>query len=145
MNNDFTTTITVDAPVHEVYNAINNVKGWWHGAVEGDTDKVNDEFTYRWQDIHYSKQRVTELVPDKKVAWLVTDSALNFTKDKSEWTDTHIIFELQPEGDKTTLRFTHQGLKHTCECYDACSNGWTSLIHKSLPSLVANGKGMEVF
>ena len=73
---DFTSTILVDQTPQEAFNAINNVRGWWTGepGVEGDTDKLGNEFTYRYKDIHYSKQKVTELIPGKKVIWLVTDS-----------------------------------------------------------------------
>ena len=85
-NKDFTTTILVDQTPEETFHAINNVHGWWTGepGIEGNTDKLGDEFTYRYKNIHYSKQKVTELIPGKKVVWLVTDSKLNFIKDKSE-------------------------------------------------------------
>ena len=63
-------------------------------GVEGSADKVGDEFTYRYKDIHYSKQRVTELIPGKKIVWLVTESNLNFIKDKQEWTGTKISFDI---------------------------------------------------
>ena len=32
---------------------------------DGRTDKLNGEFTYRYKDIHYSRHRVTELIPGK--------------------------------------------------------------------------------
>ena len=44
-NQDFTTTILVDTTPQQAFNAINNVRGWWQGEVEGSTDKLNDEFT----------------------------------------------------------------------------------------------------
>ncbi len=141
----FTTTLLVDQAPAEVFAAVNNVSGWWQGEIEGCSTKVDDEFSYRMKDIHFSKQRVIELVPGKKILWLVTDSKLNFLKDKSEWTGTKIFFEITEIKNKTQLRFTHLGLTPGIECFGACSNGWSKLIQESLLSLVTTGKGKEVF
>ncbi len=44
---DFNTTFSVDQTLNAVFNAINNVRGWWSEIIEGGTDKLNDEFTYQ--------------------------------------------------------------------------------------------------
>jgi len=139
---DFTTNILVDQTPQEAFNIINNVRGWWTGepGVDGNTDKLGDEFTYRYGNIHYSKQKVTELIPGKKVVWLVTDSELNFIKNKSEWTGTKIIFEIAKKGDKTEVRFTHVGLVPEIECYGDCSNAWSSYIKNSLRNFITKDK-----
>jgi hypothetical protein len=142
---DFTTTILVTQRPKEAFNAINNVAAWWQGEVEGNSTKLDDEFTYRMEDIHFSKQKLVELIPDKKVAWLITESELNFTKDKSEWTGTKVIFEISEVNNKTKICFTHSGLVPKFECYGDCSNAWTQLIQKSLFSLITTGKGKKVF
>ncbi len=142
---DFTTTILVDKSTSDVFNAINNVRGWWQGEIEGNSSKLNDEFTYRMEDIHFSKQQLIEVIPDKKIVWLVTESKLNFIKDKTEWENTKIIFEISEFNNKTQLRFTHMGLVPEIECFGACSNAWVDLIHKSLFSLITTGKGTKVF
>lgn len=53
--NDYTTSFVVDQSPKQVFDAINNVRGWWGEDVEGSNQNVGDEFTYRVQDIHYSK------------------------------------------------------------------------------------------
>jgi hypothetical protein len=139
---DFTATLLVDETPEEAFNAIINVRGWWTGepGVEGNTEKLNDEFTYRYKDIHYSKQKVTELIPGKKVVWLITDSKLNFTKVKDEWTGTKIIFDISGKDNKTQVRFTHIGLSPDIECYHDCSNAWSSYINSSLRNFITKDK-----
>ena len=142
---NYTTTFTVDKIPKEVFAAINNVRGWWTGepGIKGSTDKLGDEFTYRYTPHHYSKQKITELIPGKKIVWLVVDSSINFVKDKSEWKGTKITFEIAKKGDKTEVRFTHVGLVPDIECYGACSNAWGSYIKGSLRNLVSKGKGQS--
>jgi hypothetical protein len=142
---DFTTIILVNQTPKEAFNAINNVGAWWQGEIKGNSTKLNDEFIYRMEEIHFSKQKLVEVVPNKKVVWLITESKLNFTKDKSEWTGTKIIFEISKINNKTQVRFTHSGLVPMFECYGDCSNAWTRLIQKSLFSLITTGKGKKVF
>jgi hypothetical protein len=143
MAQNYTTTITVDQTPEEAFAAINNVRGWWTGdpGVEGSTDKLGDEFTYRYEDVHYSKQKITELVPGKKVVWLVLDARLNFAKDKTEWKGTKITFEISKKGNQTEIRFTHVGLVPQFECFDSCSDAWGSYINGSLRKLITTGKG----
>lgn len=142
---NYTTTILVDNSATAVFNAINNVRGWWQGEIEGSTDKLNDEFSYRMEEIHFSKQKVVELIPNEKKVWLITDSKLNFTKNKSEWTGTKIVFEISEINHKTQIHFTHLGLVPEIECYGGCSGAWGDLIQKSLFSFITTGKGTKVF
>ena len=138
---DFTTTLLVDQSPEEAFNAINNVRGWWSEEIEGGTQKFNDEFKYHYEDAHRCKMKLIEVVPNKKVVWLVLENYFNFTKDKSEWTGTKIIFDISEKNNKTQIRFTHQGLVPEYECFDVCSNAWTHYIQQSLRSLITTGKG----
>src|SRR5688572_4358168 len=75
---DFTTVFTVDQTPDEAFKAINNVRGWWSENIEGPTDKLNGEFEYHNEPVHYSRIKVTELVPGKRVAWRVLENRLSF-------------------------------------------------------------------
>jgi Activator of Hsp90 ATPase homolog 1-like protein len=138
---NYTTAFTVDQSPEEVFDAINNVRGWWSGEIDGSTDKLGAEFTYRYQDLHRTTQKITELVPGKKVVWHVLDSHIDFVKDKTEWDGTDIVFEITKTGDKTELHFTHVGLAPAIECYGKCAGAWGFYINDSLRSLIATGKG----
>ena len=70
-NQNLTTTFTVDQTPEEAFAAIKNVRGWWSEEIEGNTGEPGDEFTYRYEDVHRCKMKLTEVIPGKKVVWLV--------------------------------------------------------------------------
>jgi hypothetical protein len=139
---DYTATITVNATPKEAFGSINSVTKWWTENLKGSSRDLHDEFTVRFGDVHVSKQKLIEVIPNKKVVWLVTDSRLNFLEDKHEWTGTKISFEITtPDSHRTQIRFTHVGLAPNIECFDACSNAWSQYIQQSLLGLINTGKG----
>lgn len=128
-NKSYTTTIEVAQSSKEVFNAVNDVTKWWSKDFEGNSTKLDDEFIIDHPNQHYSKQKLVEVIPGKKVVWLVTESNLNWIKtNKEEWTNTKMIFEISTKGDKTVLQFTHEGLVSEKECYAMCEKGWNIII-----------------
>ncbi|RYY27279.1 MAG: SRPBCC domain-containing protein [Chitinophagaceae bacterium] len=138
---DFTTTIILDQSPAEVFGAITNVRGWWSEEIEGGTSKLNDVFYYHFSDVHNCTIKLSEVIPDKKIVWYVLNNYFNFTKDRSEWKDTTMIFEISLLNNKTQLKFTHKGLVPEYECFDICTNAWTQYIRQSLFNLITIGKG----
>jgi uncharacterized protein YndB with AHSA1/START domain len=136
-----TVTFTVDQTPEEVFDAINNVRGWWSGEIDGVTDQLGEVFTYRYKDVHRSTQKITEMAPGERVVWHVTDAQLNFVEDKNEWNGTEVVFDIARQGDKTEVRFTHVGLVPAFECYGGCSGAWGFYINDSLRNLITKGKG----
>ena len=137
---DYTTSFAVTQTPEQVFAAIIDPRAWWSGDHEGSAARLGDTFTYRYKDIHYSKQHVTELVEGKRVAWHVTEGRLNFVEDKTEWAGTTITFDISRSDGRTHVTFTHVGLEPSVECYDTCSDAWTSLIQGSLRQLIETGK-----
>ncbi|GGD91798.1 SRPBCC family protein [Paenibacillus nasutitermitis] len=141
MDQNYSTSFTVDQSPEEVFAAITNVRGWWSEEIEGKTNELG-EFKYHHQDIHRCTIEITELVPGKKVVWHIADNYFSFVKHKSEWTDTDIVFEITKKDDgKTEVRFTHVGLVPTYECYPVCTDSWGIYISGSLRDLITKGKG----
>ncbi len=137
----YTTEFTVEQTPERALAAITDVRAWWSGNIEGPTDELDAEFTYRYQDIHYSEQRITELVPGRRVVWKVLDAYVGFADDPREWVGTEIRFEVDRAGDRTNVRFSHIGLTPDVECYEQCSSAWGYYINTSLKRLIATDQG----
>lgn len=139
---DFKTSLLLEATPEQVFDAINNVRGWWSENIQGSTNQLNAEFKYHYQDVHRTKMKITELIPKKKVVWHVHENHFNFTKEKGEWIGNDIIFEIKENQGKTELLFTHRGLVPSYECFQICHDSWTHYIQDSLKSLILTGKGL---
>lgn len=129
----FTTTITSTVSPGDAFAAINDVRGWWTGEIDGSTTAVGDVFSYRHGDLHHSIQRIAESIPGERVVWVVDEATLSFVDDAREWVGTSIIFEISPApGGGSSVAFTHAGLTPALECFDACSGAWNHYIGESL-------------
>lgn len=141
-NRDYNSTIEVDTTPEQALNAISNIRGWWSKSIDGKTDKLNSEFTYRDRYLT-CKMKITEFT-EQKVVWTILDSQNEFFKNKTEWNGTKIVFEITKKNNKTEIKFTHAGLSPQCECYTICSNSWEFFITISLKSLIETGNGKDI-
>src|ERR1700677_3439244 len=116
-NSSFTLSIQVDATPQRVFDAVNDVRGWWSEEIDGDTDRPGAEFKFQYKDVHRTTHRITEFVHGKKAVWHTVESYIGFVADKREWDGTDVVFEIVKKGDETELRFTHVGLAPQVECY----------------------------
>ena len=137
----YTASITVDKSPGIAFNAIKNFRAWWSEEIEGPTDQLNEEFVYHYKDVHICKMKLIESITDKKLVYQVLDNQFSFTKDKSEWIGTKLVFDISIEGGKTKVKFTHEGLVPEYECYKVCYDAWGNYITNSLYSLIENGQG----
>lgn len=141
MSKSLTITFDVDQSPADALAAIDDVRSWWSGNVEGVTDALGAEWTYEVPDIHSSRFRITEHVPGRRVAWLVTDSWLSFVADKQEWTGTTVVFEVAEHEGRTRVTFTHEGLTPEHECYGVCEYAWGEYVRGSLRARIESGAG----
>lgn len=136
----FTATIEVAQSPKQVFDAVTDVTKWWSKDFEGSSTKLNDEFIINHPNQHYSKHKLIEVVPAKKIVWLVTESKLYWLKNnQEEWTNTKMIFDISTNGNKTILHFTHEGLVPEKECYAMCEKGWNMVIKDSLFHFITTG------
>ena len=138
---DYKLSVRVNATPEKAFEAINNVRGWWSEEIAGDTQHLNDEFFHHFKDVHSCRIKLIEMVPNKKVVWKVLENHFNFTKDKTEWIGTKIVFEISSIGSQSQIDFTHEGLVPENECYEICATCWNDYLQNSLTNLIHLGKG----
>ena len=139
---NYTATIEVTNPPQDIFQRItDDVPKWWGGKdFSGRSTNLNDEFIVNHPGAHYSKQQLVEVIPGKKVVWLVTESKLSWLKDQEEWTNTKMIFEISAGNYSNLLHFTHEGLVPEKESYTRCAEGWNMVIKDWLYTFIMYGK-----
>jgi uncharacterized protein YndB with AHSA1/START domain len=125
---------TFDAPVSKVWKAItdNAELKHWYFDIEDFQPKVGFEFHFyggseEKRYLHLCK--VTEVIPERKLSysWRYENYPGN----------SHLSFELFPEGDQTRLKLTHEGLDSFPKdskdfAIESFIAGWTHIIGTSL-------------
>src|SRR5579872_5001907 len=108
MNKPFTIERTFDAPVSAVWSAItdNSEMKKWYFELEAFKPEVGFEFHFYGgppgkQYLHLCK--VTSVIPEKKLSY--TWRYDNYPGN------SEVTFELFPEGDKTRVKLTHEGIE----------------------------------
>jgi len=144
-NQDYQCHITTPASAEAAFDAIGQVSGWWAKHVEGYSESLHDVFTVRFgKDKTYVTFEITELIPNQRVVWLVTDCNLHWIDNKTEWTGTSVVWEITSAGDGVRIDMTHHGLVPQVECFEDCQAGWNDHIGNSLKSYLTEHVGMPV-
>jgi Activator of Hsp90 ATPase homolog 1-like protein len=139
---DFSSSISANISADEAIKRISNIPGWWGVTFSGNSEKQKDKFLVKMSGDSFFDFTVTELIPGKRVVWLVTDCNMPWYSDKKEWANSKLIFDLSENSGVTTLNFTHEGLTPDVECYEDCDSGWTHWIKTSLFSYFTTGTGV---
>ena len=140
-NKNYNAAITVSQSPNEVFKSINRVSKWWTENLDGDSENLHGVFTVNFGNNNFVTHKLIEVIPNNKVVWIVTDCYLSWIKDKTEWTNTKMSFEISTKGNSTDMVFTHIGLVPGVECYDMCVKGWDQYIKASLFKLITEGTG----
>jgi hypothetical protein len=141
LNDGFSVTITVYNSVEEAFAGVMDLRGWWLAEPDGEFAKVGDTFVFDVPGAHCTNHVLTELVPNERVVWRVSEGWMGFVKDTTEWDGTDTVFEVSRVGDTTQVRFTHVGLVPSLECFVSCSTNWHAAITGSLRDLITTGTG----
>lgn len=140
---NFKKTINLQATTDKVFDALtNSIPKWWTEMFEGISNEQGQTFTIRFGENIFKTMKVEELVTNKKVVWKVTASLIDIPdlKNKTEWIDTKIVWEIYTENSQTELHLIHYGLTPQIECYSICQDGWHNFT-ESLTKFINSGVG----
>jgi uncharacterized protein YndB with AHSA1/START domain len=124
---------TYETPIANVWSALTELKQMkqWYFDISAFEPKVGFEFRFTGQNegrifLHICK--ITEIVPGRKISYS--------WRYENHPGSSIVTFELFPEGEKTKLRLTHEGIETFPATGDfARSNfemGWNHIIGISL-------------
>jgi hypothetical protein len=137
----YTVAIEVEKSPNDVFNHVIDLPKWWPEDFEGETIKLNSVFVLKTGDSHYSKNKVIEFVPEKKIAWLTIESIRN--TDNFDWTGTKMLFELTPKGSGTLLQFTYDGVVLENE-YNRLVQICDMTVKEMFYNFIVNGKEKRI-
>lgn len=128
-----TVTMEVNRSPQEVFAHILDIPNWWTTDFAGHNQKIGDEFTIHHPGQHFSRQRVVELEPGKRIVWLVTESDMPWLKiNPQEWTNTRMVFDLTETENGTRIHYVHEGLTPDKEGFEQVNKGWNMVIREKL-------------
>src|SRR4030095_4259381 len=132
---------TFNALVKRVWSALTDVDQMreWYFDLKEFKPEIGFEFEFvvgHEDNSYHHLCKVTEVVPQKKIAYTWCYAG--------EEGDSLVTFELFPEGDKTRLVLTHEGLetfpKLPAYARTNFEKGWTEIIGSSLKQYVEGTK-----
>ena len=138
---DYNCSITANITAKEAIKGISCVSDWWAKHFEGSSQNLGDVFTVRFGET-FVTFKITEIIADTKIVWAVTDCYLHWLKDKTEWKDTKVVWEIFEKNNSTQVNFTQIGLVPEIECYASCIKGWDQYVKGSLLKLLTEKKGL---
>ena len=128
---------TFNAPVARVWKALTDVDQMrvWYFDLKEFKPEVGFKFGFVVEhkgSTYDHRCRITEVIPQKKIAYT--------WRYAGHEGDSLVTFELFPEGEKTRLKLTHQGLetfpKTVAFARENFEKGWTELIGSELKKFV---------
>jgi uncharacterized protein YndB with AHSA1/START domain len=128
---------TFDAPVARVWKALTDADEMrvWYFDLKEFRPEVGFEFEFIVEHegtSYHHLCKITEVIPQKKIAYT--------WRYAGEEGDSLVTFELFPDGEKTRLKLTHEGLetfpKLPPYARTNFEKGWTEIIGSSLKQYV---------
>ena len=127
--------IVIAASPEKVFGALTEqagLGGWWTTAVKA-TAVLGSIAEFDFGDRYHNEMRVTRLEANRLVGWecLVGDP---------EWVGTTFTFQLEPQGNGTLVRFSHDAWREMTDFFASCNTNW-GFYMRSLKAYCESGRG----
>ena len=141
MKQDYQYTVNANVSAEEAYRKVACVSEWWNQRSTGKTQVLGDTFKVDFGET-WVEFEVIEAMPNRRMVWRVTDCDLHFVRDRKEWKDTRVVWDLETRNGTTSVTMTHAGLTPGVECFNACQAGWNFHLGESLLRLLTEDRGL---
>lgn len=128
--------VNINAEPEKVFaklTTLDGLAGWWTPATAGNTD-VGGRLTFAFGPDYSKDMEVVKLVPDKLVSWRCIHAT-------EEWINTNLEFELEKEGERTVVYFSHSDWRDYTSMFSQCSYDWAMFL-RSLRILCETERGL---
>lgn len=127
--------LLIDARVDVVYRAVTEQEGlarWWTVQALAEP-KVGAVADFKFGDRYQTAMRVVLLQPPTRIEW-------ECVAGDEEWLSTRVVFDLEPQGDQTMVRFLHGGWREMTDYFASSNYNWGYYL-TSLKSYCETGTG----
>lgn len=124
----------INSSQDEVFDALTNptkLSAWYTSKVEGGNTQ-GDQLTFSFGEMKFIAE-IEELVHGEKLVWKGLQADVPVEGHR-------FIFELDRNGDKTRVRFTHEGYDEQDDSYANMNYSWGKYL-ESLRQFCQKGKG----
>lgn len=141
MSNPIIVEYKVNAPIERVWKALTDkteMRSWYFDIpdFELETGKVFNFYEPGDEKKYHHQAEVVEIIPEQKLkhTWTYPE----FSNEK-----TMVTWELQPQGNETLVKLTHDGIDNFSDLgenfsQNAFTEGWNGIIGQSLKPYLEN-------
>lgn len=141
MSNPIIVEYKVNAPIERVWKALTDkteMRSWYFDIpdFELETGKVFNFYEPGDEKKYHHQAEVVEIIPEQKLkhTWTYPE----FSNEK-----TMVTWELQPQGNETLVKLTHDGIDNFSDLgenfsQNAFTEGWNGIIGQSLKPCLEN-------
>lgn len=143
---NYTRTISVNAKPEQVYHALTEGMHEWWTKPDAPMKQIGDrsKFTFPpgrsfWTFEARTLEFATRVEMVCVEAFHLHDGLGE--EIETEWLNTKIIWNIEPQNEGTVVKFEHDGLRPSLLCYEVCEAGWDMFFVDSLKAYLDTGIG----